>query len=993
MKSLLEVQFPIAQFSLESYIERKPYVGKLLGTLGKWWGTKPLVLTRGIILASLFPASEDTDSWPDDLEIFLRLMTFDPDGMWSRKTKPISAGVCYGFATEEERENLFEDSKHWFKGDGLDREEVQEKNAWKAKLEKRIFFGMSHNDQRAYCCRIEQVKGPPKESWDAINSYLGTKASNLQEWVEEMSLRKFNKKIRVGDAFSGMGSIPFEAAELGCEVYASDLNPVACLMSWVGLNVIAGSEDLNQRLLQAQEQVYAEVDQWFLDSGYDTSEEGWRAEVYLYCLEIEVPEWDGWKVPISSSWEVSQKLKARTVLVPNLKEKRFDFSLEYGGTRFNELKKGTKQGNDIVCPEVLWKILQEQGKTDNAQRQIKLRALIDNNGGLRNWDKTDVRPRPADFFQERLYCIRWRNEEQKVVYREPTQHDLRHEEEVALLVEENLSQWQDAELLPSWRIQPGYNTNQPMRERGWAHWHHLFTPRQLLLLVEYSRRIAELKSDMKRGLLITTNRLLDYNSRLCSWLPSDSGGLGHSKHVFFNQALNTMPNHATRGVTSSPLVLKHKNLGLDMKNAVVDLRDCRTIEETCDIWITDPPYADAVNYEELSEFFLWFCSSHIKAAFPGWYADSKRDIAVKGDDAPFRVAMAECYSRLNEKMPEDGIQVLMFTHKDTEVWEDLALIMWAAGLQVKQVWSIATETGSSGVKQGNYVQATYNMVLRKRPKDAEMGFVDFITPIVTARVKEVIGNMRESQVEAGGFLQCGYTDTDYLLAAQAVAAEVVTGYSSIDGIDLKAELAKPNSERGESALRRLMNNAKRVATDFLVPPLLDKLLKASKDGSSSYNFWREMAVEEKFLFKGLELEAVGVSKIGVFQDLGRGYGMADYDSLTSTPRANEARTLLPDELGRPSETPFTALPVEERRLFGNSITRQLYWALALLKKDAEPERAGRHVVNCTDFWQLRESKILVILDFLIQATANNEAWYEYQSPLRTLKLTLENWKA
>ena len=25
---------------------------------------------------------------------------------------------------------------------------------------------------------------------------------------------------------------------------------------------------------------------------------------------------------------------------------------------------------------------------------------------------------------------------------------------------------------------------------------------------------------------------------------------------------------------------------------------------TCDIWITDPPYADAVNYHELTEFFL-----------------------------------------------------------------------------------------------------------------------------------------------------------------------------------------------------------------------------------------------------------------------------------------------------------------------------------------------------------------------------------------------------
>ncbi|MDP1573163.1 MAG: hypothetical protein Q8M09_14960 [Pseudomonadota bacterium] len=57
--------------------------------------------------------------------------------------------------------------------------------------------------------------------------------------------------------------------------------------------------------------------------------------------------------------------------------------------------------------------------------------------------------------------------------------------------------------------------------------------------------------------------------------------------------------------------------------------------------------------------------------------------------------------------------------------------------------------------------------------------------------------MRESQIETG-LARCGYTDTDYLLATQA-AAEVVTGYASIDGVDLDAELTTPNAKRGRSA--------------------------------------------------------------------------------------------------------------------------------------------------------------------------------------------------
>jgi hypothetical protein len=42
----------------------------------------------------------------------------------------------------------------------------------------------------------------------------------------------------VVDPFAGGGSIPLEALRLGCEVFASDLNPVACLILKVMLEDI-----------------------------------------------------------------------------------------------------------------------------------------------------------------------------------------------------------------------------------------------------------------------------------------------------------------------------------------------------------------------------------------------------------------------------------------------------------------------------------------------------------------------------------------------------------------------------------------------------------------------------------------------------------------------------------------------------------------------------------------------------------------------------------
>jgi adenine-specific DNA methylase len=58
------------------------------------------------------------------------------------------------------------------------------------------------------------------------------------------------------DPFAGGGSIPLEALRLGCDTFASDLNPVACLINKVGLEdiprygsalAVTGHEKMYQR--------------------------------------------------------------------------------------------------------------------------------------------------------------------------------------------------------------------------------------------------------------------------------------------------------------------------------------------------------------------------------------------------------------------------------------------------------------------------------------------------------------------------------------------------------------------------------------------------------------------------------------------------------------------------------------------------------------------------------------------------------------------------
>lgn len=989
-RSLIEVQFPIGPLSLESYKERDAKGAKVLSSLGKWWGAKPLILVRALVIGSVFPASEDPERWPDDLEIFMKAMCLDNAGMWKRRTAPLPAELCWSHATEQERSVLFEEEGHrWLRRAPPDLRQA---------LVKRVFYTIGHTAQREYCCRVEEIDGPPEESWAEINAYLGTEAKTLPDLVLQLAERRFGGRLKVGDAFCGMGSIPFEAAELGCDVYASDLNPVACLLTWGALNIIGGSDEFQARVHAAQREVYDEVDAWIRTEGFEASEEGWRAEAYLYCTEITVPEWDGWKIPICPSWVIAPKLKTWVEIVPIEAEKRFGFHVRTGGHGYEKAELGTKQDQDIVCPAPLWEILKRDKRHAGTPRTIPYNQLVQNAGGLRHWERRDFLSRPDDVLQERLYCIRWRHPDWmdergktrrgELVYREPREHDLAVERKVIERLTQVFDKWQADGWIPSWRIEPGEKTDEPIRTRGWTHWHHLFTPRQLLMNGMYSKCIAKFEREVRAALLMNLGRLVDTNARLCRWKVSQGGGIGGTISVFYNQALNTFPNYAGRAVTGLVPQFMQDHAAVPTTGAkTAVLADARKVKENAHIWITDPPYADAVNYEELSEFFLAWYVPHLKACFPDWYIDSMRARAVKGDDAPFRVAMAECYKRLAQQMPDDGLQVLMFTHKSTDVWEDLALIMWAAGLQVKQVWSVATETAGLGLRSGNYVQATYNMVLTKRTGN-KLGFVDFITPQVNRRVKEVITRMRESQI-ASGLTQCGYTDTDYLLAAQAAAAEVVTGYGSIDGVDLDGELRTPNAERGRSALRTLMDNAKRTATDFLVPPVMDRAIKKAGAGDP-YAFWRQFCPEEKFMLKGLELESLGVCKIGAFQDLGRAYGLSDYEEIMGPVKANDTRTKLPEELPRPDSMRFEEIPASSRGDWRYSVTRQVYHALKLLVDGAEIDRGIKHLMDTTDFWNIRSTRLAPIIAYLFEITAHNENWASYQGQLAALAIGVEH---
>ncbi len=320
--SFIETQFPVAKVSMESYKERTAKQSQTLTGLGKWWGRKPLVLVRAALLGLLMPASDNPQK---DREIFLKLMMMDADGLRLRKSKSIPQVRLL----EELRrvpptyQKRFVDS-----ADGkvslrrLSKEERDE-------LQALVFERMTYAEKITYCDRPEQMDDLPQEKWVEINAHLGTQATNLVELVQELGEKRFGHRPRVGDAFCGGGSIPFEAARLGCDAYGSDLNPVAALLTWADLNIVGGGEDAIARVEKARKEIYEAVEKQVEEWGIERNSVGWRADAHLYCVEVTDPE-SGWKVPLMPSLIIGRKTNTIARLVPDPDHCRYGIEILQG---------------------------------------------------------------------------------------------------------------------------------------------------------------------------------------------------------------------------------------------------------------------------------------------------------------------------------------------------------------------------------------------------------------------------------------------------------------------------------------------------------------------------------------------------------------------------------------------------------------------------------------------------------------------------------------
>ncbi len=907
MPTFIETQFPIARLSAESYKERKANNGQTLTRLGKWWGRKPLILVRACILGMLMPASSDPKK---DREIFLRILTMDDAGAWDR-CKPAVA----------------------------------------RRTSRTAFDRLPYAERIAECERPENVAGPSAASWAEINAHLGTRANSITELVEQLGQNTFGHTPRVGDSFCGGGSIPFEAARIGCDAFGSDLNPVAGLLTWASLNLLGGGNAVREDVMRVQAEAFAAADRQVTAWGIEHNEHGERADAYLYCVEVK-PEGCDYYIPLAPGWLVGERSKviARWQRVSGSDRLQPDIAVvnDVELRLYKEKKDATVDDSRIIDPF-------------DASRSWSVEALR-GPAGLRRWTNDDVVPRPGDVFQERLYCIRWINAQGESRYAAPEAADLARETRVLELLRERFAEWQREGFIPSKAIVSGYNTEQPIRERGWTRWHHLFTPRQLLthgVLAEISGRLA-ISQQARAACLLGLGRMADWNSRLSAWMFHAGNEKGNQ--VFYNQALNCHFNYAARPLLKLKdtfQILNGAAQQASCKSTIV-VSDARDLRNTCDFWITDPPYADAVNYHELGDFFLAWYDKQLAKVFPEWIPDARAELAVRGDGEDFRRSMVEIYQNLARHMPDNGMQLVMFTHQDPAVWADLGMILWAAGLKATTAWTISTETEAVGIKKGNYVQGTVCLVLRKRTAN-EPGFLDEVFPLVEDEVKRQIESMQV--LDEGG--EPNFNDADYQLAAYAAALKVLTQYGNLDGKEVEHEVFAVRAQNQKSDFQTVIERALGIACDTLVPRGLD-------------NSWRELSLVERYYLRALDIESRGERRQGMYEELAFGFGITDIRPLLKSDKANGARMFTPSGLaasllaatGGAQQPTANALPTRRGRAgggaahpFAASPLRHLMFAVReTTAADGSPETGRQYLRDAfgQGYWGKREGFVAML---------------------------------
>ena len=653
----------------------------------------------------------------------------------------------------------------------------------------------------------------------------------------------------VVDPFAGGGSIPLEALRVGCEAFASDLNPVACLILKVMLEEIPRhGPGLAEELRRVGGEVKAAAEKELADL-YPPDPDGAAPIAYLWARTVrcEAPNC-GAEIPLLRSFWLCRKPKRRRALraavarpagePPRVELEVFEPASE------RDVRAGTVTRAKAACPCCGVVLPPERVRTQLAAQRGGADAVFDEAGrrigGARLTAVVTLRPGETGRH-----------------YRLPNEADYAAVRAAQARLAGILGEWERGGKqglcpVPDEPTPAGGGSGAgrafSVQRYGMFRWGDLFTARQKVALTTLSRMIrAKSSSDsplvLLTGLLsLSLGKTADLCNALAPWkndaeCPVNLLGSQRIRPpwewceaVMTSESSGSFLSATTR---SSDTLTSCFSFQIDTgTTALTDAVDTLLPSQAASVWFTDPPYYDAIPYSDLSDFFLVW----IKRTLPGQPLlndpyDAGNPLSPKDreavqdetktcggrvkDRAFFEDTMGAAFAEGRRVLHEDGIGSVVFAHKTTEGWEALLAGMIRGGWTITGSWPIATEMAHRPRARDSAALATsIHLVCRPRPDDAPVGDWAVVLRELPERVGEWMERLQNE----------GVRGADLVFACIGPALEIFSRYAQVETADggevgLPAYLERVWEVVGRTALENVLGAAEAQARNGLAGAL------------------------------------------------------------------------------------------------------------------------------------------------------------------------------
>ncbi len=661
--------------------------------------------------------------------------------------------------------------------------------------------------------------------WHTVKSNLSPIITKSQQFIKK---QWHGNPPRILDPFSGGGSIPLEALRLGCDTYASDLNPLAVLigkatLEWPQKIVDTDLVSLVEKWAKLiHKEVKREIGRFY---PRDPGEEGGIPIGYLWARTVPCPNPTcKAEIPLIKHFWLA-RTKTRLIAYKPLidkKSKTVSFQIQEDQNIDFDPSIGTisrAKARCLICNQVI--------------KAEKIRELAQ-----------------QEKMQQRMTVVilRFPNKPKKQ-YRVANEKDLQIFTQAIEFLEQKLSSYEELEsLLPDEELPPIGTLGFGVRQYGMTKWRDLFNPRQQLALITFLERIkanSQAIEQEHRDLIDTTTPPIELSKIIIAYLAIILGRLADKnanlvvynvygekiEHVFGRTALPMAWDYAELNVFSGAngdwlhqtnwvKRFLENNCWKSFTMSSVHQASATSLpflSEFFDAVLTDPPYYDNVPYSDLSDFFYVWFKRVLGDLFPDLFATpltpkSKEIVANKGRQKNpkefFEDMIGKAFQEIYRVLKPKGIAIIVYAHKSSAGWETMLKSLIHAGFVVTASWPIHTEMKTRlRAKTSAALASSIYLVCRKFPQQ-KIGYFREIQHEMEIKIQKQLQRFWKEGIRGG----------DFFISTIGPAMEILSQYRRIkrysgDIVSFRDQLDYIRSISTNFLVNTLLQNQGTIKTD------------------------------------------------------------------------------------------------------------------------------------------------------------------------------------